>query len=113
MERHLISMLAGQRGVDHCRLTFLDGLLDVVRDRAFAIEGSEAEREPVRCQRTWPVHEVEVQVGRVAVAAVAQESDDLTPRDVVPRPNPDGARLHVGVEGESPATNVDHDMIAQ
>ena len=89
---HLILVRTGQRGSDQCGSTILE-MLDVRRDRAFTVERSEAERESVRCQRTWPIHDVEVQVGRVGVAAVAQQTDSLAARDVLADPNPDGARL--------------------
>src|SRR5713226_1591571 len=56
-KRHLILMRTGQRRADH-RPPTGEEVVDIVRRRAFAVERTEDERETVRSQGAWPVHDV-------------------------------------------------------
>jgi hypothetical protein len=55
---------------------------------------------------------LEVEVGCVRVAGVAQQADYLPLLDVFAHVNSQAVRLHVGVEGEPPVSDLDHEIVA-
>src|SRR3954447_7235514 len=81
VERQLATVYTGQPGPDGCGSPRVQGL--DVGDRASAAEAGEPVRQAVAVQRRGVAGDLEVQVGRVAVAGVAEAPDPLPLADVV------------------------------
>ena len=111
VERHLLGVRAGERRrVDRRDLVVHQRLL--VGDLALTGERGEHERQAVREQRRRSVHDVEVQVGAVAVAGVAEQAEHLAGLHRVADLHLQAAGLHVRVERVAALADVDDHVVA-
>ena len=74
-------------------------------------EGVVGVRPPPGTEHGGPIHEVEVQVRRRTVPAVAQRAQDLSPADPVARRHGDRPLLQVGVEGVAAGPQVEDHVV--
>ena len=66
--------------------------------------------KPFRTQGRIGVHQMEVQVGRIGVARVAEQCQHLARLHLVAELDPKAARLQVRVEGETSLAESDHPL---